>query len=141
MELQLPAYARATAIPDLSRICSLHHRLQQHRILNRLSETRDRTCNLIVPSWTHFCCTMTGTPPPSIPIHSFLVCPGRMENHLVRLAPKPTDGSAVHVPSSLPGTPPWPGPPQPDHCKSSPRSSCTPSIGCFFSFFFLGPHP
>ena len=31
-------------------------------ILNPLSEARDQTCNLTVPSWIHFCYTMTGTP-------------------------------------------------------------------------------
>ena len=36
MELQLPA--TATATPDLSRICDLHHSSQQPRILNPLSE-------------------------------------------------------------------------------------------------------
>ena len=42
-ELQLPAYATATAIPDLSLICNLHRSLWQCRILNPLSESRDRT--------------------------------------------------------------------------------------------------
>ena len=32
------------------------------RILNPLSEARDRTCNLILPSWICFCCTTMGTP-------------------------------------------------------------------------------
>ena len=32
-ELQLPAYATATEMLDLSRICELHHSLWQHRIL------------------------------------------------------------------------------------------------------------
>ena len=35
-ELQLPAYARATATRDLSRICDLHHSSRQCRILNPL---------------------------------------------------------------------------------------------------------
>jgi len=43
-ELQLPAYATATAMPDPSCICNLGHRLQQHRILNPLSKAGD---------WTH----------------------------------------------------------------------------------------
>ena len=33
-ELQLPAYATATATPDPSRVCDLHHSWQQHQILN-----------------------------------------------------------------------------------------------------------
>ena len=42
-ELQLLAYTTAPATPDPSRICKLHHSLQQQRILNPLSEARDRT--------------------------------------------------------------------------------------------------
>ena len=48
LELQLPAYARATAIWDLSHTCDLHHR--QRRILNPLIKARNQTCNLMVPS-------------------------------------------------------------------------------------------
>ena len=43
VELQLPAYPTATAIPDPSRICDLHCSLWQHSILNSLSETRGQT--------------------------------------------------------------------------------------------------
>ena len=42
-ELQLPAYTTATATPDLSPICVLHHSSWQCWILNPLSEARDRT--------------------------------------------------------------------------------------------------
>ena len=42
-ELQLPAYATATAMPDLSSICNLHHSLWQRRILNPLNEAGDQT--------------------------------------------------------------------------------------------------
>ena len=35
--------ARATATPDSSHICDLHHGSQQHRILNPLSKARDQT--------------------------------------------------------------------------------------------------
>ena len=35
---------------------------QQHQILNPLSEARDRTCNLVVPSRIRFHCATTGTP-------------------------------------------------------------------------------
>ena len=45
-ELQLPAYTTATAMPNLNRICNLYLSLWQHRILNLLSEARDRTCIL-----------------------------------------------------------------------------------------------
>ena len=50
-ELLLPACARATATQDPSHTCNLHHSSQQCQILNPLSEARDRTCNLMVPSW------------------------------------------------------------------------------------------
>ena len=43
LELQPLAYTIAIARSDLSRICDLHHSLQQHRILNPLSEVRDQT--------------------------------------------------------------------------------------------------
>ena len=36
---------------DLSLVGDLHHSLQQCWILNPLSEARDRTRNLVVPSW------------------------------------------------------------------------------------------
>jgi len=49
-ELQLPAYAIATAMPDLSRICNLYHSSWQCHILNPLSEARDQTCILVVTS-------------------------------------------------------------------------------------------
>ena len=37
------AYATATATLDPSHICNLHRSLQQHQILNSLSEARDQT--------------------------------------------------------------------------------------------------
>ena len=46
-----------------SELClRLHHSLWQRPILNPLSEARDRTRNLMVPSWIHFCCATVGTP-------------------------------------------------------------------------------
>ena len=50
-ELQLPAYPTATATPDPSHICDLHHGLWQRRILNLLSKARDRTRILLDTSW------------------------------------------------------------------------------------------
>ena len=47
LELQLPVYTTATAIMNLSRICDLHHSLQQHWILNLISEARNRICILM----------------------------------------------------------------------------------------------
>ena len=52
-ELQLLAYALATAMWDLNHICELHHGSQQRWILNPLSKTRDQTCILMHPSWIH----------------------------------------------------------------------------------------
>ena len=46
---------------DPSCLCDLHHSSWQCRILNPLSEARDRTRNLMVPSWIHFHFT-AGTP-------------------------------------------------------------------------------
>ena len=62
MKLQLPAYTTATATWALSHICDLHHSSRQYRILNPLSEARDQTSNLMLPSWICFCCTTIGTP-------------------------------------------------------------------------------
>ena len=42
-ELQLPAYATATATPDWSHTCDLRYSSWQCRILNPLSEARDQT--------------------------------------------------------------------------------------------------
>ena len=42
-ELQLPAYATATAVPDLSHICDLHHSPGQCQILNPVSKAKDQT--------------------------------------------------------------------------------------------------
>ena len=63
LELLPPAYARASAMPHLSRICDLHHSSQQCQILNPLNEARDQTCNLMVSSQICFCCAIMGTPP------------------------------------------------------------------------------
>ena len=72
LELQLLAYTTATATLDPSRICDLHHSSRQCRILNPLSEGRDRTRNLNVPSQTRFLCAMTGTPTLAISTSAFL---------------------------------------------------------------------
>ena len=63
LDLQLPATATATAMPDPSWIYNLHHSSWQCRILNPLTEARDGTRNLMVPSRIHFRCTKIGTPP------------------------------------------------------------------------------
>ena len=51
LELQLLAYATVTAMLDPSRICRLHSSSRQHRILNPLSEAKDRTAILMDTSW------------------------------------------------------------------------------------------
>ena len=61
-ELQLPAYATATATPDLSCVCNLHHSSRPRQILHPLSKARNRTCNFMVPSQVRFCCATMGTP-------------------------------------------------------------------------------
>ena len=49
-------------MPDLSRICDLHHhRSQQHWNLNPMSKFRDQTRNLVVTSRICFPCATTGT--------------------------------------------------------------------------------
>jgi len=53
-ELQLLAYATATATPDPSHVCDLYHSSQQHRILNPLSETRDGAGVLMDTSWVYY---------------------------------------------------------------------------------------
>ena len=52
-ELQLPAYATATATPDPSHFCNLHHSSQQRQTLNPLSKAKDGTRILMVLS--QFC--------------------------------------------------------------------------------------
>ena len=53
-ELQPLAYTTATATPDPSYICNLHHSSRQCQILNPLRETRDQTCILMDPSQIRF---------------------------------------------------------------------------------------
>ena len=48
------AYPLATAMPDPSRVYDLYHSSQQCRILNSLSEARDRTCVLMDATQIHF---------------------------------------------------------------------------------------
>ena len=62
LELQMLAYTTATATQDPSHVCDLHHSSWQHWILNLLSEARDRTRKLMVPSQILFLCAMMGTP-------------------------------------------------------------------------------
>ena len=47
LELWPPAYTTATAMPDPSCVCNLHHSSWQRQILNPLSEARDQICILM----------------------------------------------------------------------------------------------
>ena len=62
LELQLPAYPTATAMPDLSLICDLHQSSWQCWILGPLNEARDQTCVLMDTSLIHFYWATMGTP-------------------------------------------------------------------------------
>ena len=62
LESELPAYPTAAATPDPSHVYNLHHSSWQRWILNPLSEARDHTLNLMVPSRIHFCSATMGTP-------------------------------------------------------------------------------
>ena len=62
LELQLPAYTTARAMPDLSCIYGLHHSLWHCRILNPLNEARDRTQILMDTIWVRYCWATMGTP-------------------------------------------------------------------------------
>ena len=53
-ELQLLAYATATATRDPSTVCDLHHSSRQQRILNPPNKARDQTCVLMDPNWVHY---------------------------------------------------------------------------------------
>ena len=50
LELQLQAFATATATRDPSKVFELHHGSQQCQTLNPLSKARDRTLILMDPS-------------------------------------------------------------------------------------------
>ena len=54
LELQLPAYTTATAIPDPScHLQRVYHGSQHCWILNQLSKARDQTRILMDASWVH----------------------------------------------------------------------------------------
>ena len=59
-ELQLQAYATAMATPDLSHIYKLCCHLQQHQILNPLSEARDWT-HILMDTMCSICWITKGT--------------------------------------------------------------------------------
>ena len=53
LEMQLPAYATATATSDPSHVCD-HRSSEQHPVFNPLSEARDWTSILVDTSWVHY---------------------------------------------------------------------------------------
>ena len=69
LELQLPADTTAIATQDPRGICDLHHSSPQRLIFNPLSQARDWTHNLLVPSWIRFCCATNGN---SHPVHLWI---------------------------------------------------------------------
>ena len=60
-ELQLPAYATATAMQDLSGIYDLHQHSWQHQILNLLSEAWDQTHVLMDTCQVWYCWAIVET--------------------------------------------------------------------------------
>jgi len=62
LEIQLMVYTTATAMQYPSCVCDLHHSSQQRQILKSLSEARDQTHNLMIPSWICFHCATMRTP-------------------------------------------------------------------------------
>ena len=98
------SYARATAMPDPSCVCPLHHSSQQHWILNPLSEARNWTRNLISPSQIHFCCATAGTPT-SMVLKSIVRYCADHGSVWVRLMLSPDYSGAIivelHVPATL----------------------------------------
>ena len=63
------SHTTATALKNLSYIYDSHHSSRPHRILNPLSEARDRTQNLMVTCQIPFCCATTGTPISHFSLH------------------------------------------------------------------------
>ena len=61
-ELQLLAFATATATQYLSHICNLHNSSRQCWIPNPLSNSKDWTGILMDPSHIHFCWATVGIP-------------------------------------------------------------------------------
>ena len=118
-ELQLPAYTSATAVPDMSHVCDLHHSLRQGQILDPWSEARDRTCNLMVPSRVRFYSATVGTqhfwPTPQLG-----ATPDRVITHWSRPGIKPAS--------------PW------TQCQVLNSLNHNDNSLSFLFFFFLWPH-
>ena len=80
LDLQPAAYVTATATPDPSRDCDLHHSSQQHWILNPLGEARDRTHILMDTPWVHLLLSHNGNSRISEVLrHDFETLPGSVQ--------------------------------------------------------------
>ena len=99
---------------------------QQHRILNPLIEARDRTRNLMAPSWILFCCATTGTP----------------QNPIFKADLWLLDGS-LHPPPSflLPSSPPSSGPCRTQGERPETSSWALSSLGPRLSGSDCSPKP
>ena len=101
-------------MPDPSRICKLHRSSWQCWSLNPLSEARDQTLSLMVPSQIRFRCTTSGIPsnafqlsvlpgeaPPSplCPLQALLLLPAS--------APSPTGHPGGRQPAAHRGVTAW----------------------------------
>ena len=62
VELELLAYAMATATQDPSHVFDLHHSSWQRWILNPLSQARDQIRVLMDTSCVRYLCATTGAP-------------------------------------------------------------------------------
>ena len=62
LELQLPAYVTAIAMPDSSHVYNLHHSSQQSSILKPLGKAKDRTHILLDASQVRYHWATVGTP-------------------------------------------------------------------------------
>ena len=62
LDLQLPAYATVTAMPDQSCLFDLYHSSWQCQVLNPLRKAKDGTRIFMDPSWVHFRWATMGTP-------------------------------------------------------------------------------
>ena len=74
LELYLPASTTATAMPDPSHDCNLHHSSWQCWIHNPLSKARDKTCILMDLHQIRFCWSTMATPQYKILNYLFLCC-------------------------------------------------------------------
>ena len=72
-----------TAMPDSSHVCDLHYSSWQCRILNPLSEARDRTCVYVGTSQLCFCCATMGAPLFSVFCSGAVISTSRSSRSLV----------------------------------------------------------